>query len=271
MLPGMTPIIKPLFRVSASKALQMLGLTASLVLDAGDIASYDGTSQTWVDVSGNGNNFYRGATSGAEASDPTFTGVAGALTAAESFSFDGGDWFVPTGSPTFDDALHHAGAKWTTIALFYNANTGTVRSFFGNQNSGILQGIMVGISAGQLNDFIVQNGTAAQTTVQGGGVTFNLNQWNFAVWSVDEAGGANASFARLNRSTQLLNLAFTSPGVGNASASPAIGSRGGTTGALNKLANGDKLAVFILFNSTNLTRAQIKAFHTLMQGRFIYI
>jgi hypothetical protein len=48
MLPGMTPIIKPLFRVSASKALQMLGLTASLVLDAGDIASYDGTSQTFL-------------------------------------------------------------------------------------------------------------------------------------------------------------------------------------------------------------------------------
>jgi hypothetical protein len=270
MLPGIIPVPKPLFRMSAAKALLMLGLAATVVLDAGDIASYDGTSQTWFDVSGNGNHFYRGATSGSEASDPAFNGVAGALSAAESFSFDGGDWFVPTGTPTFDDALHHAGAKWTSIAIFNNANTGVARAIFGNQNSATLQGVFIGISGAQLNQIIIQNGTTSTVTGQTG-VNFNLNQWNFAVWSVDEAGGANASFARLNRSTQLLNLAFTSPGAGNANASPAIGSRGGTTGALNKLGNGDKLAMFIMFNSTNLTRPQIKAFHTLMQGRFVYI
>lgn len=76
--------------------LRNVGLTdgLKLCLDAGDINSYDGTSQTWKDLSGNGSDFYRGSGSGTDGADPTFNGKAGGLSANEYFSFDGGDYFT---------------------------------------------------------------------------------------------------------------------------------------------------------------------------------
>ena len=80
--------------------LQQLQLTTNLNLcvDAGDISSYDGSSQTWTDRAA-GNNLFRGTTSGSEAENPTFVGTAGTPTAY--FSFDGGDYFISSTSPTY--------------------------------------------------------------------------------------------------------------------------------------------------------------------------
>ncbi len=67
-----------------------------LHLDAGDAASYDGSSQTWEDLTVNGFDFFRGTDGTGEASDPTFNGVSGDKSSSEYFSFDGGDFFTVT-------------------------------------------------------------------------------------------------------------------------------------------------------------------------------
>lgn len=73
---------------SLINTLSNLGLLTNLklCLDAGDLNSYDGSSQTWKDLSGNGTDFYRGATSGSEASDPTFNPVGNGGTYQDYFS-----------------------------------------------------------------------------------------------------------------------------------------------------------------------------------------
>jgi hypothetical protein len=91
------------------QVIQECGLTSNckLCLDAGDSSSYDGSSQTWYDLSGNGFDWYCGATSGAEASDPTFNGSAGGKSPSEYWSFDGGDWFVmAVAEPSWINNLH---------------------------------------------------------------------------------------------------------------------------------------------------------------------
>ena len=52
-----------------------------LALDAGDINSYDGSSQTWIDTSSapNASEFHLGESTGADGNDATFTGGAGGI------------------------------------------------------------------------------------------------------------------------------------------------------------------------------------------------
>ena len=69
-------------------------------LDAGDADSYSGSGQIWSDLSVEGNDFYLGATSSSQASDPTFNGAAGGESSGEYFSLDGGDWFTVVSDPS---------------------------------------------------------------------------------------------------------------------------------------------------------------------------
>jgi hypothetical protein len=116
---GVQVLNESLARGDLKTMITALGLSANLVccLDAISLASYDGTSQTWVDVSGLGNSFFRGATSAVEASDPAFVGVAGGLNPNTYFQGDGGDYFTPVGVPTFGANWHQAGAKFTVMMI----------------------------------------------------------------------------------------------------------------------------------------------------------
>lgn len=99
-----------------------------LCLDAGDTASYSGSGQQWLDVSGNASHFYRGAGSGSEGSDPTFVGPAGNNTAY--FSVDGGDNFtlVPA-NPAWVNNMCGASAAFTLLARIYIAPLAADHSF----------------------------------------------------------------------------------------------------------------------------------------------
>lgn len=96
-----------------------LGLASDLALclDAGDINSWPGSGQKWLDVSGGGYDFYRGAGSGSEGSDPTFNGTPGGQSSNEYWSFDGGDYFTyDSANETWMNNLHKAGAQFTIIS-----------------------------------------------------------------------------------------------------------------------------------------------------------
>jgi hypothetical protein len=111
---------------SGPKTLQeiinAMGATSSLnfCLDAGDTASYSGTGQTWTDTSGSGNSFFRGDTGSASATDPTFNTSGSRLDGTTTYwSFDGGDYFQASGSPTFAEPWHKAGATYSLMFLYY--------------------------------------------------------------------------------------------------------------------------------------------------------
>jgi hypothetical protein len=101
-------------RANLATAIRACGLGSNLLAcyDFGDAACYPGTGQTIFDLTANDIDLALGATTGVEASDPTFHGVAGRLSDEEYFEFDGGDFFrlIAASNPARVDAMHKANA-----------------------------------------------------------------------------------------------------------------------------------------------------------------
>ena len=94
-----------------------LGLSTGLqlCLDAGDLASYPGSGQKWLDQAQR-YDFFLGATSGAAADDPTFNGVAGDLKDSTYWALDGTQFFrYDTTNETWMQNLHKNGATYTFV------------------------------------------------------------------------------------------------------------------------------------------------------------
>lgn len=155
MIPVFTPVPILTATVAPTKLVDIitsLGSNANLrvCLDAGDSNSYASGAQ-WLDVSGQGSNFYLGNTSGSDAHDPTFHGTPGNLSVNEYFSLDGGDDFtlVPA-TPAWLNAFHHVGGKFTLLAwVFVPTITSPGTQFFGglgNVNSTV-QGAGIAFSS----------------------------------------------------------------------------------------------------------------------------
>src|SRR3990167_4909776 len=81
--------------LDAKEIIDRLGLGTSLelCLDAGDATSAPSSTTSWIDISGNGYDFFLGTDATAQASDPTQTGTVGGLPPGEFFSLEAGDFF----------------------------------------------------------------------------------------------------------------------------------------------------------------------------------
>lgn len=123
------------------QVLTTLGLTTNLklVLDAGDVDSYPGNGQKWLDRAGGGYDFFIGADGTASSTDPTFNGNVGNQ-ATEYFSTDGGDYFTyDSANETWIKALGKPGSvsvlavvrvvSDTTTCIFSTSTTGTGAGF----------------------------------------------------------------------------------------------------------------------------------------------
>lgn len=117
-----TPIL-PTRNVQAAslrEVIDSLGLTTNLklVLDAGDVESWPGNGQKWLDRSGGGYDFFLGADGTASATDPTFNGNVGNQR-TEYFSADGGDYFTyDSANETWMKSLGKAGSH-SFVAVVY--------------------------------------------------------------------------------------------------------------------------------------------------------
>lgn len=165
---------------------EVLGSTnLNFVLDAADLTSYDGSSQTWTDVVG-GNNMFRGTTSGADASDPTFNGTAGQPTESTYFSVDGGDWFKETAAHTFDDNWHKNNGAFTVLAVVYMTNTATIRGIWSNGAIGVSPGVNLRVSA---TETVTLRHSTADATVEAlvSAATVPTDAWSMLAMTFDEA------------------------------------------------------------------------------------
>lgn len=258
-LPGMmNPMLMKQGAGSLFAILQSLGLTGSLqtCLDAGELTSYDGTSQTWVDLTGNGYSFFRGTTSGSESSDPTFNGTAGNLSSNEYFSFDGGDWFtLNQTNPAWVNALHKDNAVFSSVAW---TNRSNLLGDAGASGTGAL----IGVSGSDHPFLQVFNGASTVLNATST-LTVSTGVWQMSALSFNETSGAltfgvNGSFDAQTGKT------YTSPSAGSAGSTLQIGSIGGGS---SPAAAGRQIAMLAIW-STDLSQTQMTSIFNATRDRF---
>lgn len=258
---------EPYVAASLLSTLTTLGLTTNLklCLDAGEGDSYT-SGQKWLDLSGNGYDFFRGADVTETTDDPTFNGVADALSSAEYWSFDAGDYFrYDTTNETWMNNLHKDNALFTLIAWTYPAGA-TTNSLFGTSNNGASNiGIdwIVGTNngAGICN---VSNGSGTfAKQLAAGGAGFTDGAWQFAAISVDEAG--TYFWKRNAAATSAASAAYTSPSASAATYTAEIAAVG--NGGI-KATNTSRMAMFAAWEGVALTSWQLEQIYNKTRRRF---
>lgn len=262
---GMCLVIGDAVPLTLLEMITETGLTSNLVLclDAGDSASYSGSGQTWTDVSGNSNSFFRGSSSSSQSSDPTFNGSAGAKTSSEYFSFDGGDYFTETTSHTFADLWHKNNGVFTLVAAIYYVDNSSTQIVFSTAESSSEVGLNIMVSS--VDDAPHVN------CYSGGGVALTLDStnaltnaaWNFYAVAVNEATGADGATAQTNGTQSSHTSTYSSPSSSNPSQSYRIGHNGGSV----FIASGARIGCLAAW-STRLADADLTALYNQLSARY---
>lgn len=248
-----------------------LGNGLQLCLDASDGRSYDGSSQTWSDLSSSAYHWDRGADSSATATDPTFNGSANGFSSGEYWSFDGGDYFTPTaggGGNTFINSIHKNNAVFS-IAIWARLGTHTPSNqyMFGNTQGAASAGFFFGFSTaaglgnGRLR-FAIYNGASSVYDVAASSFAVpTAGQWYLWGVSIDEAAGTGYFYQ--NGSSQAITPTYASPSASNSSNSLTIG-------AINTalpLTNNSRLASLATWDRS-LTSAEFDILFERTRGKF---
>ncbi|QND60384.1 hypothetical protein [Mesorhizobium huakuii] len=244
--------------------ISFYGLTSSLQIcfDAADANSYSGTGQVWNDLSGNAVNYNRGSSSTATTDDPTFNGTAGALSANEYFSCDGGDFFSPVATTTFDDNWHKDGATETVMAIVWipTTPTNTFRTILGNF-SGIPGSTLTCIDTNNLSWRIEGSST---NNFAWGLASAIAGAWAIIVVSFNENGGATASHWNVNGTITAFNGNLTGPSAAAPNGNLQIG-RDANGGSI--VPSGFRYACIAAWNRA-LSQAETAALFNGMRNRY---
>lgn len=216
----------PWYQRSAQFLIDKMGLGTNLIytLDPGEVTSYDPDTddQAVLDLSGNGNHFQLGATSGSEASDPIFAGTKGALSKAEYFALDGASYLYKTTPPAAIEAFHKDGAVGTIAGWWrYVADAATGQIICGSMLGGSTSlGMRLFISGGGVLRFFQGNGAGAGLN-QNSSIDMDAaagdGNWAFIAAAFDE--GANSCRWRVNDTVNPNStLTFVSPSASDAGA-----------------------------------------------------
>ena len=250
------------------------GLTSGLklALDAGDINSYDGTAQDWLDTSGNlgADEFHRGSTTGADSNDPTFNGVAGDLTSAEYFGYDGDDSFrYGAANETWMNNLHKDGAKFTAL-LWVNIASVNTGGFFGTHSVNSASGFDFRLrGTGKIACFTTTS-TGSTALLQTADSNLTLNAWQMIAVSIDETVGAGGGFMYANgnflqvSASDTFNATYSSPSSDDSAFSL-------TLGALFSsffISNNSRMAMVAAWEGTALSKINLDVIFDETKGRF---
>lgn len=277
MIPGIGAAHIPALHAGSTmrEIIHALGLTTSLqvLLDAGDSASYT-SGQTWTDLSGGGNSFYRGSGSGSDSADPTFNGTAGGRSRNDYFSYDGGDQFtLAQSAPSWQSGMHKSAGKFTIIQWAYVGNLTALaptQNGFGcgdaTSSSDGKDAITFSCSASTQNALSVAVADASGVAVVGNRSTILVtnNSWQMVAAAVDVA--AESILFAVNGTTE------TRANVGTASASAANSHVPLVLGAVaadgySTPINGCRLAVNLIWTRA-LSATEIKAFFNASRAKF---
>ncbi len=197
------------------QAITTAGLTGNLqyALDAGDAASYSGAGQSWLDTSGNGQDFFRGLNGSPGALDPTFNGTPGIVSSSEFWSFDD-DMF------TYDSALtpmmtgaHLAGANFTLMMVIRFGSVSESNVMTGSREPD--PGIIWGVRSTAKNHFVIRKTGVTVLNIESDDLVLANTIYFFAL-SVNEAGSTgflyrDGAFSQVSASNTF-NASYPSPG-----------------------------------------------------------
>ena len=243
-----------------------LGLTTNLkvCLDAGDSASYDPSVQqvSWLDTSGNGQDFFRGQSSlTPQSSDPVFNGSAGGLSSNEYWSFDGTKYFTyDTTNETWMTSLHKDNAVGSFVVMFYNVGSGGSYNHFGTHDVSPGTGVTFSKNSANQLRWFVRNGSSTVfsfTTTE----TRTTAGWCFAGMSVNEA--SNSLLIKYDTNDISTTCTYSSPSTGSAAITARIASGNGDI----DYPNNSRMACFAAWD-TNLTAQNLTDIYDAIKGRF---
>ncbi len=228
---------------SALAAIQSLGLTTNLqlCLDAGDNASAPSGATSWLDISGNGYDFFRGTTAAGQATDPTFNGTPGGVSSSEYWSFDGGDYFTyDTTNETWMQNVHKNNATATFAWWIYAPTPGVVYVITGTDNLAGIGGDIgfhVNYRANGALRFSVNDeshpGNSFDSTA-----TISTGVWTFGAVSIDEASASGIH--QIGATQETFTATYSFPSVNAATYTMQIGAAGN---AASPLPSGSRMAM----------------------------
>jgi hypothetical protein len=246
-----------------------LGLTTNLklCLDSGDSASYDPSVQTskWLDTSGNGYDFFRGATGSSEASDPTFNGTAGGLSSSEYWSFDGGDRFTYDAiNETWMNNLHKNNAKFSYVIACNLQASAVPQAFFGTNGDAAASriGFRSQCTALEALQIIASNGSSQNFITPG--INIPTSQSIILGQSQDESS-ATGLYSFVNTDTTTTNGEYTTPSTSNATYTMQIGASGS---AVRPLVSGARLYCIAIWEDVTLSSTDLTNIYNILKGRF---
>jgi len=167
-----------------------------LCLDAGSLASYDGTDGGWQDLTANAYQLFLGIDDTVEAADPEFMGVAGDLSGAEFFECDGSEYFTfdeAGGMPSWISDMHKVGAQWSLLIWAKLKTSGTNDYLVNTMSSSSTNGFRLDTTGRDLSLFVHGALTVSNTTAN----VYDDDTWNLVGANID-AVGSTTSFYFLN-------------------------------------------------------------------------
>lgn len=242
-----------------------LGLETGLgpCLDAGDLASYDGTSQSWVTRSPNPGSFYRGSGSGSDGADPTFVGTAGEPDAY--FQFDGADYFSETSTlQIWGDTAHQNNGSITVLAVVYATTASAVRALWATQgNVGSNSGVALELGLTGTTVFLRRSYTTTlKLNEPVSSDSYVENSWNLVAASFDEASATGAT--QVNANSESHSSLQTSTDTDACSYPNNIGRYGDGNRIMH---NGDRIMCLAGWGGVALSAANLNSIYTLFKAR----
>jgi hypothetical protein len=273
MLPGMMSAIAGRRTGRMIDVLGKLGLTTNLklCLDAGDIASVaSATPDKWLDVSGNGTDFFRGSGTGSDSADPTFNGTPGGQS-FQYWSFDGGDYFTyDTTAETWMGNCHKDGAlfslaMWVNLANDYTAqvfvstaaSTSETGFRFGAESLAGPVGLLTFYTFNGSGSIAFQRGVQPSPALPGAG-------WSFVSIAVDEAGSVMRW--NVNGTAASGSCTYSAPSSSSPTSTMTIGALPGGSSAMRSTS---RIGTLSMWEGRALAAAELAALYGASRRRYL--
>lgn len=251
------------------EAITYAGLAgnASLILDAGDAASYT-SGQKWLDRSGGGYDFFRGTSDSATTDDPTFNGTAGGVSSGEYWTFDGDDHFNYDTTNEAWMQLQADNAAFTLIVIHWPVALAARQGLMGTRRESVGDnGWWFVFDANDKLEFL-QDGDSTHIVYQTD-AAIATGSWHVSAVSWDEAVGAGGAFfwnngAYLQKDgSDTFDSTYTA-GAATATQLMQIGALGGSE---RPLQNNYRVAAAAVLN-TAVSKEQLDRLYNLIRWRF---
>lgn len=263
---GAAPAVRRGARRNARDILSTLGLSAQFAMDAADAQSViSASTQKWLDLSGNGQDFFVGASLSATASDPTQVGAIGSRSKDTYWQFDGDDYLAyDTSLETWMNNVHKAAGKFSGFAWMWFGAENVAQGIMGDQG-GVTSNLGFNFYRSGTNklSFRTGNGTAAAIS-QSTALSVPGGQWTFCGVSFSEAVGASGLVFQIDGTQEVLSSAASSPSASAAGQNMKIGGFGN---ASNLLAAGSRMSMAVGTDAV-WSAAELMAIYNATKARY---